>query len=91
MRMDVIESEHLLNARLAYAVAFASLHANPGADLEKGADRTYDLYVRALHCMPYVGAEAAANTDSAALEREREDAIKRWREMQANASKDTGT
>lgn len=78
--MDVLESEHLLQARLANAVAYAAIHANPKADAEKGIANVGKLYTHALSALPYMAAADTAAEQS--LTREREQAVKDWRKMQ---------
>ena len=78
--MDVLESEHLLQARLANAVAYAAIHANPAADAEKGMANVGKLYVRALDAIPYMTVAAPAQ-DEKVLAAERDTAVKKWRKM----------
>lgn len=79
--MDVLESEYLLEARLANTVAYASIHANPAADAEKGMANVNKMYVRALDAVPYL--TVAHGEQEKVLEAEREQAIQRYRQMQA--------
>ncbi len=76
--MDVLESEHLLQARLANTVAYAAMHAHPHADIEKGAGNVHAMYVRSLDAIPYftAGMDAADNVNT-----ERIEAIRKWRKM----------
>jgi hypothetical protein len=73
--MDVLESRHLLESRLAYAVAVAALHANSSADVSKGADTAYELYTRALTSIPYFEASTPKPSN------ERDEAVRKWKEM----------
>lgn len=86
--MDVLESRHLLESRLAYTVAVAALHANDSADVSKGADTAYELYTRALTSIPYFETGTAKPTN------ERDEAVRKWKEMaaaeKANGSMETG-
>lgn len=77
--MDVLESEHLLQARLANTVAYASLHAHPQADIEKGARNVHAMYVKSLDAVPYF---TAALDPDGGVRAERTEAIKKWRKMQ---------
>lgn len=86
--MDVLESEYLLQARLANAVAYASIHGNPAADAEKGMANVNKLYARALDAVPYLTSGPAASDQ--ALEAEREEAVRRWRRMQATLKEEQG-
>ena len=82
--MDVLESEHLLNARLANTIAYAALHSHPRADIEKGAANAHTMYLRALDAMPYftVGMDADGGARA-----ERELAVKKWRLLQEQEKK----
>ena len=77
--MDVLESEHLLQARLANTMAMAALHASPEADVRKGADLVGKLYTTALDSIPYIqtgnGEGQSHGTD------DRESAISKYREL----------
>lgn len=79
--MDVLESEHLLQARLANSIAFAALHSHPAADIEKGAQQVGTMYMRALDAIPYLTGGVVDNNDGAM--RDRVDAVKRYKKMQA--------
>lgn len=83
--MDVLESEYLLQARLAQAIAYAALHSSPMADAQKGAQQTNAMYQDALGSLPYI----TAGGSSGNLGTEREQAVERWRKMQARM-KETG-
>lgn len=87
--MDVLESEHLLQARLANTVAYAAIHANPAADAEKGMANVQKLYGHALDALPYMTAVSAAAEEG--LMRERERAVREWRKMQEQADDTTRT
>lgn len=78
--MDVLESEHLLNARLANTIAYAAMHSHPQADIEKGAANAHTMYMRALDAIPYftVGMDADGGVKA-----ERDAAVKKWRLLQA--------
>lgn len=77
--MDVIESEHLLSARLARAIMSAALHSSPQADFEKGAGKANESYIRALGSIPYL--EDNTQDGSRGISRERQAAVDRWREI----------
>ncbi len=81
--MDVVESEHLLNARLSYAIVCAALHSSPHADLEKGASQANESYARALGSLPYLEDNTTARSNN--LSRDRQAAIDRWREIVGTA------
>jgi len=73
----VAEAEQLFGARLAHGVMLASLYGNPRADLDAGNDTVYDMYVHALHAMPYVKVQPRRSAESdAAL-------IEEWRRVNA--------
>lgn len=78
--MDVLESGHLLQARLANAVAYAAIHANPAADAEKGIANVHKLYGYALDALPYMTVASAAADEQLMDERKR--AVEEWRKMQ---------
>ena len=82
--MSVLESEHLFEARLAYAVAFAAMNSHPQVDIEKASNAFGNLYSRALGAMPYIG---AAMADGSATANAREEAVKKFRELQRRESK----
>jgi len=50
----VAETERLFEAKLAHAVMLASLYGNPDAKLSEGNEQIHDMYLRALHAMPYI-------------------------------------
>lgn len=54
IRRDVVESMLLYESGLAYMAAFASLHAHPQADIEKGSDQINKMYFDALGKVPYL-------------------------------------
>ena len=53
--MDVLESEHLLQLRLANMTAYAALHASPNADVEKGSQQIAEMFKRSMSTIPYLG------------------------------------
>ena len=84
--MDILESEMLMQARLAKTVAFAALHANAGADLDKGAKQATTMYDGALGTVPYIGgmmAQRDAESGGSGADSERLAAVARFRKMQA--------
>ena len=86
--MDVLESEHLMTGRLAYTVAVAALHGNSDADIGKGSDLAYDMYQRALGALPYYAALAPADDAEAGAGNERDEAVRKWRELKARHDKE---
>ena len=82
--MDVLESEYLLQARLANTIAFAALHGNPAADVDKGAHQMGQMYVQALDAVPYLTVTREDDADS--VQDERDQAVRRWKKMQAQES-----
>ena len=88
LRMDVLESEHLLQARLSNMIAYASLSAHEKSDLQKGAQQVGAMYGRALEAVPYI---VTGNSDSGQdLQRDREDAVQRWRKMEERRKQKDG-
>lgn len=54
LRQDVVESEILMQVRLAYMGSVASLHAHPGTDPDKGLKQVNDLHRAALSATRYL-------------------------------------
>jgi hypothetical protein len=77
--MDVLESEHLLQARLANTVAMAALHSSPEADLRKGAGIVGKLYTTALNSIPYIQTEDSEGQTQGTDDREA--AISKYRAL----------
>jgi hypothetical protein len=77
--MDVLESEHLLQARLANTVAMAALHASPEADVRKGAEIVGRLYTTALDSIPYI--QTGSSEGQTQGTNDREAAINRYKEL----------
>jgi len=73
----VAETERLFEAKLAHAVMLSSLYGNPRADLDDGNDQVHDMYVAALHVMPYIKIKPRRSADAdAAL-------VAEWRKVNA--------
>ena len=84
--MDVLESEYLLQTRLASVVAFASLHSSPKADFEKGAQQAVSAMTKAMGAIPYM---MAGGRDDPGLNKERQEAIRKFHELQKRTPKVT--
>lgn len=79
--MEVLESEHLMTVRLGYAISCAALNSSPHADLEKGSQKTYTLYRKALEAIPYLVA-GSVQSGPEGITAERMEAVRKFREMQ---------
>lgn len=76
---EVLESDIALQGRLAYVMAFASLHAHPDADLDKAMDRMNELHKNAFYSIPYYG--KISNTDDKGVTEDMKAMAKRYREV----------
>lgn len=52
----VAETEALFGAKLAHAIMLSSLYGHPSASLDDGNDEVHEMYLAALHTIPYVKA-----------------------------------
>lgn len=69
-----------MQARLANTIAFAALHGNPAADIEKGAQQSNVMYIRALDAIPYL---TGGIKDGDPVITERDAAVKRYQKLKA--------
>jgi len=79
LRKDVVESEHLVQFRLANMVAYAALHANPAADVEKGSLMVNKAYRQSLNMIPYL--TVGMGTEVEQENKERLDAVESYKKM----------
>lgn len=84
--MDVLESETLLQSRLASTIAVAAMHSHPKVDIVKGMEHLDDMYNRAISAIPYLVASSGVDRE-AAIEKERNDGIAAYRKMQQERAK----
>jgi len=76
----VSEAESLFGARLAHAVMLSSLYGNPRAELDKGNDQIHEMYLAALHTIPYLKAAAAGKPGKD------DELVAEWRRVNAEAA-----
>lgn len=73
----VAESENLFMAKLAHALMLSSLYGNSAAKLDEGNDQVHEMYLDALHMIPYL------NTKSGTSDRGTAELVEEWRRINA--------
>lgn len=78
LHMEVLESELRLKGDLLYMVAFAALHAHPGADVEKAGPAISTMYIDALQSVPYM---VGGSSSEDVVEEDRAAWVKKYKQM----------
>lgn len=85
LRGDVVEAETVLQADLAYMLAFSSLYSHERADIEKGSSQVNTMYFDALaRTMPYL---TGGKTGTEMQQKERMRIVEEYRRMKDAVTK----
>ena len=76
----VAERESLFGARLAHAVMLSALSSHPRADLGEGNDLIHEMYLNALHTLPYIKVTRHSK------QKETDELVAEWRRVNAEAA-----